>query len=153
DRHSRVPRRPRPETLISPLFRLDGRIAAIVGAGSGIGEAVAIASAEHGAHVSCFDIDAAAAARTAGRITSAGRSAGSGGLDVRSANDVKGAFERLAAGRGTLDIVISTPGVNVRKPLLSYTDDDFDRVVSLNLKGSFNVLREAGRVLTKQRAG
>ena len=135
------------------LFRLDGRTAAIVGSGSGIGEAVAAGAAELGAHVACLDIDPTAATRTATRIRLAGGSSESGSLDIRTAGDVSIAFERLASSRGRLDIVVCTPGVNVRKPLLSYTDDDFDRVVSLNLKGSFNVLRAAGRIMTGQRGG
>ena len=49
--------------------------------------------------------------------------------------------------------VVSTPGVNVRKPILDYTDADFDRVVGLNLKGSFNVLRAAGRIMTARGRG
>jgi NAD(P)-dependent dehydrogenase (short-subunit alcohol dehydrogenase family) len=49
--------------------------------------------------------------------------------------------------------VICTPSINVRKPILQYTGDDFDRVVATNLKGSFNVLQAAGRIMTAQRGG
>src|ERR671937_2476359 len=55
--------------------------------------------------------------------------------------------------RGGLDIVVCTPSINVRKPILTYEEDEFDRVVDLNLKGSFNVLQAAGRVMTTQRSG
>jgi len=66
---------------------------------------------------------------------------------------VAAVFGSIAKKHGRLDIVVSTPGVNVRKPILSYTEDDFDRVVAVNLKGTFNVLREAGRLMTAQRGG
>src|SRR5204862_724548 len=46
-----------------------------------------------------------------------------------------------------------TPGINVRKPILEYTEEEFDRVVALNLKGSFNVLQAAGRIMTERRTG
>src|SRR5205807_6142925 len=59
----------------------------------------------------------------------------------------------LASAHGALDIVVCTPGINVRKPLLQYSEAEFDRVVAVNLKGSFNVLREAGRIMTAQRRG
>src|ERR671937_2322170 len=55
--------------------------------------------------------------------------------------------------RGGLDIVVCTPSINVRKPILTYEEDEFDRVVDLNLKGSFNVLQAAGRVMTRQGSG
>src|SRR5262249_23557430 len=55
--------------------------------------------------------------------------------------------------RGRLDVVICTPSINVRKPILQYTEDEFDRVVAVNLKGSFNVLQAAGRIMTAQGGG
>ena len=54
---------------------------------------------------------------------------------------------------GRLDAVVCTPSINVRKPILHYEEDEFDRVVDLNLKGSFNVLQAAGRVMTRQGSG
>jgi NAD(P)-dependent dehydrogenase (short-subunit alcohol dehydrogenase family) len=135
------------------IFRLDGKTAAIIGAGSGIGEAIALGCAEHGAHVACLDVNLASAQATATSIQRAGGSAEAGDVDVRAAASIAGAFDRLAASRGRLDIVVSTPGINVRKALLAYSDEEFDRVASVNLKGSFNVLREAGRLMTAQRGG
>ncbi|HJN46149.1 MAG: hypothetical protein CL477_05750 [Acidobacteria bacterium] len=55
--------------------------------------------------------------------------------------------------RDALDVVVCTPGVNVRKRIVDYTDDEFDRVVGLNLKGSFHVLRAAGRIMTARGRG
>jgi NAD(P)-dependent dehydrogenase (short-subunit alcohol dehydrogenase family) len=134
---------------ISP-FRLDGKTAAIIGAGSGIGAAVAAGAAAHGAIVVCLDIDDAAATTVAGAI---GPPASAAGLDIRDGDAVADAFERIVRDHGRLDIVVCTPSINVRKPILQYTSDDFDRVVGLNLKGSFNVVQSAGRVMTGQRGG
>jgi len=130
------------------LFRLDGKVAAVIGAGSGIGEAVARGAAAHGATVVCLDANEAAARRVASDLGGA-----SGALDVRAGAAVDAAFDRIAAARGRLDIVVCTPGINVRKPLLQYSEDEFDRVVAVNLKGSFNVLQASGRIMTKQRGG
>ena len=132
------------------LFDLTGRTAAIIGGGSGIGEAVTVGVARHGASVIVLDADAAAANAVAARI---GGDAGGAALDIRDGAAVRAALEGIARDRGRLDIVVCTPGINVRKPILQYGEDDFDRVVAVNLKGSFNVLQAAGRVMTEQRGG
>lgn len=135
------------------MFSLEGRTAAIVGGGSGIGEAVAIGCAEAGAHVSCLDIDADAAADTAATIRAAGGEADSARLDILDGAAITAAFEGIAAARGSLDVVVCTPGVNVRKPLLEYTDEEIDRVLGLNLKGGAHVIQSAGRIMSAQGSG
>jgi NAD(P)-dependent dehydrogenase (short-subunit alcohol dehydrogenase family) len=134
----------------SGLFRLDGKVAVVIGGGSGIGEAVAIGAARHGAHVVVLDANADAAARVAGSI---GGRVSCGTLDIREGPAVHAALDAIARDRGHLDVVVCTPGINVRKLILKYDADDFDRVVNLNLKGSFNVLQAAGRTMTAQGSG
>jgi len=131
------------------LFDLTGKTAAVIGGGSGIGEAVAIGAAKQGAGVVILDANGAAAEAVAARIPGAGSAA----LDIRDGGAVSAAFDALVRGRGRLDIVICTPSINVRKPILQYTSEEFDRVVEVNLKGSFNVLQAAGRVMTAQGGG
>jgi NAD(P)-dependent dehydrogenase (short-subunit alcohol dehydrogenase family) len=135
------------------LFRLDGRIVAVVGAASGIGEAVARACARQGAHVAAIDVNREGVDRTAARIAEAGGSAESHMADVVDGDVVDALFAKLAAAHGALDGVVSTPSINVRKPLLAYAEEEFDRVLRVNLKGNFNLLRAAGRVMTAQRRG
>lgn len=130
------------------IFRLDGRVAAVVGAGSGIGEATALACARQGAHLVSLDVDGARAEATARTIAAAGGSAEAATLDIRDGKAVTACFEGIRSRRGRLDAVVSTPGINVRKTLLSYSEDEFERVVALNLRGSFNVLRAAGAIMT-----
>ena len=129
-------------------FDIAGRVVAVIGGGSGIGEAVTIAAARSAAQVVCLDVNGAAARRVADQC---GCEAGE--IDIRTAADVDAKFEAIRSRHARLDAVVCTPGVNVRKRLLDYNEDEFDRVVSLNLKGSFNVLRAAGRIMTAQRAG
>jgi NAD(P)-dependent dehydrogenase (short-subunit alcohol dehydrogenase family) len=131
------------------LFDLTGKTAAVIGGGSGIGEAVAIGAAKQGAGVVILDANGAAAEAVAARIPGAESAA----LDIRDGGAVSAAFDALVRGRGRLDIVICTPSINVRKPILQYTSEEFDRVVEVNLKGSFNVLQAAGRVMTAQGGG
>ncbi|MCG8467261.1 MAG: SDR family oxidoreductase [Gemmatimonadetes bacterium] len=138
--------------MIDGLFRLDDRSAAVIGAGAGIGEAVARGCAAQGAAVRCLDIDAEAAERTAARIRDEGGAASSGALDIGDRAAVDAAFDEVADA-GSLDVVVCTPGINVRKPLLEYTEEEFDRVVGLNLKGNLHVLQAAGRVMAEQGSG
>jgi NAD(P)-dependent dehydrogenase (short-subunit alcohol dehydrogenase family) len=132
------------------LFRLDGRTVVVVGAGSGIGEAVARAAAAQGASVVAADLDGEAAERTAARIRAADGAARAVRCDITRPSDVDTLFADLPA---SLWGVVSTPSINVRKPLLRYEAEEFDRVVTVNLKGTFNVLRAAGRALTALRRG
>jgi NAD(P)-dependent dehydrogenase (short-subunit alcohol dehydrogenase family) len=134
-------------------FRLDGRVAAVIGAASGIGEAVAEACARQGAHVACIDKDGDGAAAVAQRIARSSGKAEALALDVRDGAAVEKTLEDLQARRGRLDVAVSTPGVNVRKPLLAYSEEEFERVVTLNLRGSFNVLRAAGRIMAARGRG
>jgi NAD(P)-dependent dehydrogenase (short-subunit alcohol dehydrogenase family) len=131
------------------IFDLSGKTAAIIGGGSGIGEAVAIGAAKQGAGVVVLDANEAAAHAVASRIPGADAAA----LDIGDSGSVTRALETIARDRGRIDIVICTPSINVRKPILQYTGEDFDRVVAVNLKGSFNVLQAAGRIMTAQRGG
>lgn len=66
---------------------------------------------------------------------------------------MQGAFDRIRQERGSLDVVVCTPGINVRKLLLDYTDAEFDRVIEVNLKGALHVLQSAGRIMAEQGSG
>lgn len=135
------------------IFGLRDRTVAVIGAGSGIGEAVALTCARLGAHVACLDLDADAAARVAGRIEGDGGAAESGVLDIGDGPGVSRALDELVERQGRLDGVVCTPGVNVRKPIIDYTAEDFQRVVDVNLKGSFQVLQAALRIMQEAGSG
>ena len=135
------------------MFRLDNKTIAVIGAGSGIGEAVAIGVAQQGGHVICLDINAKNAAATATRIAESGGSADSGAVDITNLTSVRDALANSLHHRSGLDGLVCTPAINVRKTILKYTGDEFDRVVSVNLRGNFNVLQAAGQLMVLQKSG
>lgn len=137
----------------SSLFSLEGKNVAVVGAGSGIGRAVAIGCAQHGGRVACLDLGASSAEDTAQSIRDDGGRAESAALDLRDGDSVTAAFTAISDSRGSLDVLICTPAMNVRKPLLDYNDDEFDRVIELNLKGGLHAMQSAGRIMSAQGAG
>jgi NAD(P)-dependent dehydrogenase (short-subunit alcohol dehydrogenase family) len=134
------------------LFDLTGKTAVVVGGASGIGEAIALGCARYGAQVICLDINEKAAEHVAARVASDGCRCEAGALDIRDAAAVDRTFDAIASRHG-FDIVVCTPSINVRKPILKYTDDEVSRVLDVNVKGNFHVLRSAGRVMTPRKKG
>ncbi len=135
------------------LFRLDGKSVVVVGAASGIGEAVAIGCARQGGLLSCLDIDSDGARSVAERIQKEGGQAEAEPLDIRDREAVEAAFGRARDRFGRLDVVASTPSINVRKPVLAYKEEELDRVLELNLKGNFHVLQGAGKIMVEAKRG
>ena len=133
----------------SKLFDLTGKKALVVGAGSGIGEAAACGLAAHGAHVLCGDLNVEAAQRVAAEIVAAGGNAEALAFDMRDG----AAVIKAVAALPDLDVLVSTPAINVRKRLLDMTEEEFDRVMSLNLKGTFRLITAAGRNMKERGKG
>lgn len=135
------------------MFRLDGKTIAVIGAGSGIGQAVALGVARQGGHTICLDINAANAAATAELIAKAGGAADAGAVDIADETSVRDALANALHHRTGLDGLVCTPAINVRKTILTYTGEEFDRVVRVNLRGNFNVLQAAGQLMVLQKSG
>lgn len=140
---------PASSSALSRLFDLSGRSVAVVGAGSGIGAAIAEGCAAHGAMVRCLDRDGDAAARVAAGIQAENGAADADTLDLLDPDALRQALESSRGPHGRLDGLVVTPGVNVRKPLLAYSQEEFQRVVRLNLEGAFLALREGGRIVAE----
>lgn len=134
---------------VANLFRLDGRTAVVVGGASGLGRASALGLAEYGARVVVADSDLAGAQETAAQIARAGHRSTSRLLDVTSAEHITQAAQE----ESDAEILVTTPGINVRKRIANIADDEFDRVVDVNLKGVYRLGREFGAAMAERGRG
>jgi len=147
-----TPTQPMPASAYRELFSLAGRTALVLGAASGIGRESARALAALGAHVICADRDEAGAEAVAETIRGQG-SAEAHRCDAAHGADLAALAARVTARHRRLDAAVTTPGLNIRKTILDYSEDEFDRVVALNLKGTFHFFRAFGRIMRDQGGG
>jgi NAD(P)-dependent dehydrogenase (short-subunit alcohol dehydrogenase family) len=135
------------------LFDLTGKTAVVLGAASGIGKSSAEALAGLGARVLCADRTHEAAEATAAGIRQQGGWAEGAGCDAASAADVAALAATVMQKFPRLDIAVTTPGLNIRKTILDYTEEDLDRVVTLNVKGTVWFFQAFGRIMVEQKGG
>lgn len=119
------------------MFRLDGKTAAVTGAGSGIGRAIARTFADAGAFVYLLDVDVAAATEAAQEITATGAMAAALGCDVSDAAQVQAVFASITRQR-RLHILVNNAGISYIGNLENTTGADFDRLFQVNVKGVFH---------------
>ena len=117
---------------------LQGQIALITGGSRGIGRATALLFAAEGADIAfCHLDDGAKAEETAAEIRALGRRTVHRSVDVADIAATKLFAGDVARDFGAIDILFNNAGINIRKPFESYTEEDFDRIVSVHLKGMF----------------
>lgn len=131
------------------LFDLSGRTALVVGAGSGIGEACAHGLAAFGARVICADVNSANVEAVAQAINQRNAQAQVRALDMRDSGKIADALKDAPP----IDVLVSTPSINVRKPMLQLTDGEFDRIINLNLRGTFLLLRHVAKGMAERGRG
>jgi len=130
---------------------LAGETALVTGAASGIGRAIALALAREGAEVILADRHSAA--ETADAIRASGGDTWECPVDVGDEAAVLRLFETLRQRRNRLDILVNNAGILIEKPLLETSVSDFDRLMAVNLRGTFLVSREALRMMVAGSGG
>jgi 3-oxoacyl-[acyl-carrier protein] reductase len=138
---------------ISEIHDLSGRIAALTGAASGIGKATALTLAAAGATIVCADIDEPGALATVAEITDAGGTAVAQRVDVTKRADIDALVDRAVADFGRLDVMGNVAGVPFNKMVADVTDEEFERILAINLKSVWYGCQAALRVMVPQGSG
>ena len=130
-------------------MRLDGKIALITGAASGIGRGVALTFAREGARVIVVDVNAAGAEAVAAEIMAGGGQAHVERADVSRAEEVRALMERVRERAGALDILMANAGVMICKTLEETGEDEWDHMHGVNLRGMFLTIKYGGPLVRR----
>ena len=134
-------------------MRLEGQVAVITGAGSGIGREIARRFAREGARVAIADLKGEAAEEAAGEIEAAGGSALALTMDVTDEAGVNAGIERVVQHWGRLDTAIANAGIQIVHPIEDFPYEEFKRVVDIHLGGSFLVTKASIPHMYRQKSG
>jgi NAD(P)-dependent dehydrogenase (short-subunit alcohol dehydrogenase family) len=136
-----------------PSFRLDGQVALVTGAARGLGRAIALALAEAGASVALGLRDAANDSGTGADVQALGQRVFPVQMEMSSLQQVREGIDRVADHFGALDILVNNAGIAPTNPALDVREEDFDRTLAVNLKGTFFACQAAGQVMMRQKRG
>jgi len=141
--------------VILPSMRLDGKIALVTGAGSGLGKAIAVAMAEAGADCAVTELPEKRELLdpVCADIRAVGRRAMPLPLRLPDQDSIDAAVARTVEGMGRIDVLVNNAGVNVPRPALEVSEEDWDRVLDVNLKGLFFMSQSAARLMKESGGG
>ena len=132
---------------------LEGQVAIVTGGARGIGREIALLLAKHGAHVALFDVNEQALAQTAQELAGMGRQAMGLVVDVTNAGMVDEAVSKVLDKLGRIDILVNNAGVTQDGLLVRMEEAQWDRVLDINLKGTYLCTRAVSKVMLKARRG
>ncbi len=136
-----------------PSFRLDGQVALVTGAARGLGRAIALALAEAGASVALGLRDRAADSGITAAVEAGGREALPLQMDMSDVTQIGRAVDAVVEHFGRLDILVNNAGIAPVNLALDVREEDFDRTLAINLKGTFFACQAAGRAMRRQGGG
>ncbi len=135
------------------LFKLEGKVAVVTGASGGIGKAIAMALAAHGADLLLAGRNPDKTKQAAVEAAASGRKAVPCSLEVTSRDSAELMAEAALKEFGRIDILVNSAGMNIRKEVLSISDADWDQVLTTNLKGVLYCCQAVGKHMVKQQYG
>ncbi len=135
------------------MINLDGKVALITGSARGIGAAIAFKLAQAGCHIVISDIDASGAEATAAKIRDMGRQAIAIQADVSKMDQAELLVKESIAQLGKVDILVNNAGITRDNLMMRMSEAEWDAVIAVNLKGTFNCTKAVMRSMMKQRSG
>lgn len=134
-------------------FELNGQVAVVTGGGRGLGEAIALAIARSGANVAVVSRTRSQIEETACEIKALGQSALAVVADVAKLEDVQLMVNKVAQRFGRIDVLVNAAGVNQRAPSLDVSPELWERILSINLRGTFFCCQAAATYMIQQNGG
>jgi 3-oxoacyl-[acyl-carrier protein] reductase len=135
-------------------MRLEGKVSMITGGARGIGKEIAVLFAQEGSDLAICDVNEEALSQAKTEIeSSTGRKVLTGKVDVTSLEEVENFIKKILDNFGNLDILVNNAGITKDNLLLRMTEEEWDAVLSVNLKGAFNCIKAATRPMMKKRSG
>ena len=134
-------------------MRLKGKVSIITGSGKSIGKCTALKFASEGAKVVVCDIDDVSVQSTVAEIIAAGGEAIGYQADVTKKEDIQALVENVVAKWGRIDVLINNAGIIQDGQLYKMTEEQFDRVININLKGTYNCARAVVDTMIAQKSG
>lgn len=134
-------------------MELSGKVALVTGAAQGIGKAIALLLARNGADVVVSDINLDKAQETANEIQGIGRRSVAIKVNVADLKDVERMVKAIVEQFGRIDILVNNAGITRDRLILRMTEEDWDAVLDVNLKGTFNCTKAVIRHMSKQKSG
>jgi 3-oxoacyl-[acyl-carrier protein] reductase len=135
------------------MAQLAGKVALVTGAARGIGQSIALKLAAEGADVAVCDLEKDWLAETTGKVAALGRKAHGYAANVSQADDVNNTVTQIHKDFGHIDILVNNAGITKDNLLIRMSDEEWDQVLAVNLKGTFLFTRAVGKIMMKQRAG
>ena len=135
------------------MGRFDGKIALVTGAARGIGQAIALKLAAEGADLVLCDLQQDWLSETADKVRALGRKAECFAVDVSNGAAVQETVSKAHEAMGRIDILVNNAGITKDGLLPRMSEEDWDAVLGVNLKGTFLFTRAVSRIMMKQRAG
>ena len=134
-------------------MRLKDKVAIVTGGARGIGREIALKFAREGADIVIWDVNLEAAGATGKEIENLGRQALCGKVDVTNFTQVEESINKTLDKFKKLDILVNNAGITKDNLLLRMAESDWDAVININLKGTFNCTKAASKVMLKQKSG
>jgi len=135
------------------MFKLNDKVALVTGSARGLGQAIAVKLAEAGADIALCDLNAEWLEETAAKVKALGRRAECYSVNVAEGDSVKAGIKAVEKDFGKIDVLVNNAGITKDGLLIRMSEDDWDAVLNVNLKGTFLCTKAVMRGMMKQRAG